>query len=145
MIHRGDLKKKIFLILNFCRIVSNQMKFNLRFKTNVGNGLILWTGGLGPKHRSDFLSLGLQEGELHFRFNLGGGEVDISYNETSLADGEWHEVAATRVEKRGELSVDGRSPIVRTVPGKLTQLNTNTGLFVGKSSKKKQKKQMLFK
>ncbi|KAK6624756.1 hypothetical protein RUM44_011616 [Polyplax serrata] len=113
------------------RIVSNRMKFNIRFKTNVKNGLILWIGDQGPSHRSDFLSLGLQEGNLHFKFNLGGGETDISHNETSLVDGEWHDVTVTRVGKRGELSVDGRRAIVRTVPGNLTQLNTNTGLYVG--------------
>ena len=109
------------------------MKFTVRFNTKVENGLILWIGDQDSRgdHRSDFLLLGLSGGELHFRFNLGGGEVDISYNETSLSDGEWHEVTVRRTGKRGELIVDGMTPIVRTVPGKLTQLNTNTGLYVG--------------
>lgn len=111
------------------------MKFTVRFKTNVGNGLILWTGDQSPEHRGDFLCLGLQDGVVHFRFNLGGGEVVISYNESSVADGEWHEVTGSRIDKRGELMVDGGNPVVRIVPGSLTQLNTNNGLYVGKGLK----------
>ena len=108
------------------------MRINVRFKTNVGNGLILWSGDHEMSHSSDFLSLGLQDEALHYRFNLGGGEVDIFYNGSSIADGEWHDVRLSRSEQKGELLVDGGPPISRNVPGKLTQLNTNTGLYVGK-------------
>ncbi|KAL0278979.1 UNVERIFIED_CONTAM: hypothetical protein PYX00_000637 [Menopon gallinae] len=113
------------------RLVSKQMKINVRLKTDAEDGLILWTGDREMTHSSDFLSLGLQNGIVHLRFNLGGGEVDIAYNRSSLADNEWHEIRASRSEYTGQLAVDGGPAIVRTVPGKLTQLNTNSGLYVG--------------
>lgn len=107
------------------------MKINMRLKTDAEDGLIIWSGDREMTHSSDFLSLGLQNGIVHFRFNLGGGEVDIAYNRSSLADNEWHEIRASRSEHSGQLAVDGGPPVVRNVPGKLTQLNTNTGLYVG--------------
>jgi hypothetical protein len=44
----------------------------------------------------DFLALGIADGYLHFRFNLGSGEVTIPYNFTQVDDGLWHRVKAIR-------------------------------------------------
>jgi hypothetical protein len=44
----------------------------------------------------DFLALGIADGYLHFRFNLGSGEVNIPYNLTRVDDGLWHRVKAIR-------------------------------------------------
>ena len=45
---------------------------------------------------ADFLALGIEDGILHFRFNLGSGEVSIPYNFTRVDDGLWHRVKAIR-------------------------------------------------
>lgn len=33
---------------------------------------------------------------LHFRYDLGAGEVDIRFNGTKVSDGLWHRVRAIR-------------------------------------------------
>ncbi|XP_050098392.1 uncharacterized protein LOC126579122 isoform X2 [Anopheles aquasalis] len=113
------------------RVISYEIDLNLRFKTHSTNGLILWTGRHSALEGDDFLSLGIENGFLHLRYNLGSGEVNIKYNATRVSDGLWHRVRALRNSQDGTLKVDGGKPITRRSPGKLRQLNTDTGLYVG--------------
>ncbi|XP_062708922.1 uncharacterized protein LOC109430547 [Aedes albopictus] len=113
------------------RVISYEIDLNLRFKTHSLNGLILWTGRHSALEGDDFLSLGVENGFLHLRYNLGSGEVNIKYNSTKVSDGLWHRVRALRNSQDGTLKVDGGKPITRRSPGKLRQLNTDTGLYVG--------------
>lgn len=78
------------------RIISYQIDLNLRFKTHSSNGLILWTGRHTAQEDDDFLSLGIENGYLHLRYNLGSGEVNIKYNSTKVSDGLWHRIRANR-------------------------------------------------
>jgi hypothetical protein len=59
-------------------------------------GLLLWSGRQNMSAAGDFLALGIADGYLHFRFNLGSGEVIIPYNFTRVDDGLWHRVKAVR-------------------------------------------------
>ncbi|XP_054739354.1 uncharacterized protein LOC129245297 [Anastrepha obliqua] len=114
------------------QIISYNVDFNLRIKTHSQNGVILWTGRQGTtEDSSDFLSLGIENGYLHFRYDLGSGDVDIRYNTSRVSDGLWHRVRAIRDTQEGYLEVDGRKTITQYSPGKLKQLNTDTGLYVG--------------
>uniref|UniRef100_A0A336M7N9 CSON011653 protein n=1 Tax=Culicoides sonorensis TaxID=179676 RepID=A0A336M7N9_CULSO len=113
------------------QIISYQIDLNLRFKTHSNNGLILWSGRHSAQQDDDFLSLGIEEGFLHLRYNLGSGEVNIEYNTTVVSDGLWHRIRAVRNLQEGTLKVDGGKPIVQRSPGKLRQLNTDAGLYVG--------------
>uniref|UniRef100_A0AAG5D5E4 Pikachurin n=1 Tax=Anopheles atroparvus TaxID=41427 RepID=A0AAG5D5E4_ANOAO len=113
------------------RVISYEIDLNLRFKTHSTNGLILWTGRHSALEADDFLSLGIENGYLHLRYNLGSGEINIKYNATKVSDGLWHRVRALRNSQDGTLKVDGGKPITRRSPGKLRQLNTDTGLYVG--------------
>uniref|UniRef100_A0A8W7PQ16 Pikachurin n=1 Tax=Anopheles coluzzii TaxID=1518534 RepID=A0A8W7PQ16_ANOCL len=114
------------------RVISYEIDLNLRFKTHSANGLILWTGRHSALEGDDFLSLGIENGYLHLRYNLGSGEINIKYNSTKVSDGLWHRVRALRNSQDGTLKVDGGKPITRRSPGKLRQLNTDTGLYVAK-------------
>lgn len=105
------------------------MNLTLKFRTVVEDGLILWSGS---RHSGDFLALSLVHGTVHYRFDLGGGEVLVIYNGTNLADGAWHRVEIRRHDQWGQLRLDGGAPQSRIAPGKLTQLNTNSGLYIGK-------------
>lgn len=78
------------------QIISYQIDLNLRFKTHSANGLILWSGRHTANEDDDFLSLGIENGYLHLRYNLGSGEVNIKYNSTKVSDGLWHRVRANR-------------------------------------------------
>ncbi|XP_058834768.1 pikachurin isoform X2 [Topomyia yanbarensis] len=113
------------------RVISYEIDLNLRFKTHSPSGLILWTGRHSALEEDDFLSLGVENGYLHLRYNLGSGEINIKYNSTKVSDGLWHRVRALRNSQDGTLKVDGGKPITRRSPGKLRQLNTDTGLYVG--------------
>ncbi|KAJ6636410.1 Pikachurin [Pseudolycoriella hygida] len=112
-------------------IISYKIDLNLRFKTHSTNGLILWTGRHSALEDDDYLSLGIENGYLHMRYNLGSGEVNIVYNSTRVSDGLWHRIRALRSLQEGTLEVDGGRTVVKRSPGKLRQLNTDTGLYVG--------------
>ena len=80
----------------FSSIVGNTNTLNLRVKIESANGLLVWTGGDEMSPASDFLLLGIENGFLHFRFNLGNGEGGVIYNDTRIDDGKWHRLRATR-------------------------------------------------
>ncbi|XP_017475143.1 PREDICTED: uncharacterized protein LOC108365595 isoform X1 [Rhagoletis zephyria] len=114
------------------QVISYNVDFNLRIKTHSPNGVILWTGRqITTQDNADFLSLGIEDGYLHFRYDLGSGEVDIKYNTSRVSDGLWHRVRAIRDSQAGYLEMDGRKTSAQCSPGKLKQLNTDTGLYVG--------------
>lgn len=69
----------------------------MRIKTKNPNGLLFWSGRELPlKPSSDYIALGFVNGALQFRYNLGSGEAVISYNNTRLYDGKWHNIKAQR-------------------------------------------------
>ncbi|XP_039955222.1 uncharacterized protein LOC120771342 [Bactrocera tryoni] len=114
------------------QVISYNIDLNLRIKTHSPNGVILWTGRQGTtEENADFLSLGIENGYLHFRYDLGSGEVDIKFNTSRVSDGLWHRVRAFRDSQAGYLEIDGRKTTTQYSPGKLKQLNTDTGLYVG--------------
>lgn len=78
------------------RVISYRIDLNLRFKTHSNHGLILWTGRHTASQDDDYLSLGIENGYLHLRYNLGSGEVNIKYNGTRVSDGLWHRIRANR-------------------------------------------------
>ncbi|KAJ8884253.1 hypothetical protein PR048_016110, partial [Dryococelus australis] len=82
------------------RIVNYKLNINMRFRTTSGSGLLLWSGRRNMTSSSDFVALGISQGLLHFRFNLGSGEVSIPYNFTVVSDGLWHRLKAVRSAQR---------------------------------------------
>ncbi|RVE51775.1 hypothetical protein evm_003578 [Chilo suppressalis] len=65
------------------------------------------------------------------RYDLGSGEVVIIANHTKVDDGLWHRARATRNRQAGVLEVDGLGSVGKVSPGKLKQLNTENGLYIG--------------
>lgn len=79
------------------RIVSDRVSISLRFRTTASSGLLLWSGGGEPSRGGgDFLALGLKDGFLHMRYNLGNGEAFVQLNASRIDDGHWHILKATR-------------------------------------------------
>ncbi|KAF8791124.1 pikachurin-like [Argiope bruennichi] len=113
------------------RIRGNKLDIKLKFRSFGPSGLLLWSGKKEMSASSDYLSLGLKEGYLHFQYNLGSGEIIIVYNTTRVDDGKWHTVKVTRVEQEGSLIVDNGIVAKGTSPGILNQLNVNNGLYLG--------------
>ncbi|XP_059056215.1 pikachurin-like [Achroia grisella] len=111
------------------RLVSYSLDINIRFRSSRARGLLVWSGGRGPPH--DFLSLAVEDSVLVFRYDLGSGEVVIIANHTKVDDGLWHRARATRNRQAGVLEVDGLGSVGKVSPGKLKQLNTDNGLYIG--------------
>ncbi len=72
----------------------------MRLKVISPTGLILWSGGDHLSAAADYLLLGVKDGYLQFRFNLGNGEGLLQYNWTRIDDGLWHRVRASRLIKK---------------------------------------------
>ncbi|XP_059078305.1 pikachurin-like [Tigriopus californicus] len=112
-------------------VLGNTNSINIRLKVTSANGLILWTGGDTFTPASDYLMLGILDGYLHYRFNLGNGEGVLIFNETRINDGRWHRIRATRAEQTASLNVDNGHVITGASPGKLRQLNGNGQVYIG--------------
>jgi hypothetical protein len=76
--------------------LGNTNSITMRLKVVSSIGLILWTGGDHFSAASDYLALGINDGYLQFRFNLGNGEGLLEYNRSRIDDGLWHRIRATR-------------------------------------------------
>ncbi|KAJ1521249.1 hypothetical protein ONE63_002932 [Megalurothrips usitatus] len=120
----------------------------MRMRSTASSGLVLWMGrhpeeddgevqavhqrhGVHPSFGHDFLAVGIQDGLVHLRVDLGSGELFLGYNLTRVNDGQWHRVNVVRRGQEATISVDNGPALGRTAPGRLRQLNTNTGLYIG--------------
>ncbi|XP_068106686.1 pikachurin-like isoform X2 [Hyperolius riggenbachi] len=112
------------------RVSGSRTNIFMRFKTTVKDGLLLWRGDSPMRPNSDFISLGLQEGNLVFSYNLGSGMVAIMVNGT-FSDGRWHRVKAVRDVQSGKVTVDDYGAKTGKSPGMMRQLNINGDLYVG--------------
>lgn len=61
-------------------------------------GLLLYNGQLSTGY-GDFLSLGLRNGRVEFRFDVGSGPAIISSAEVAM--NQWHSVRIRRDKKQG--------------------------------------------
>ncbi|CAG0882633.1 unnamed protein product [Darwinula stevensoni] len=104
---------------------------SLRFRT-FADGLLLWLGDSQSLVASEFLSVSIEGGLLHLRYDLGSGEADIVANGSRVDDGHWHTVRVIRTQREGSLIVDDVSPIFTGAsPGWHQKLDTQGGLHIG--------------
>ncbi|XP_013414404.1 pikachurin [Lingula anatina] len=113
------------------RIKGKKLDIKIRLKTSQSDGLILWSSEEHTSTTSDYVAIGLRGGYVHFQYNLGSGEADIMVNTTRIDDGKWHRIHAKRLKQDGSLKIDDLSAQDGRSPGRFTQLNTNTQLFLG--------------
>ncbi|ETE59589.1 Basement membrane-specific heparan sulfate proteoglycan core protein, partial [Ophiophagus hannah] len=134
-----------------------ELRLEVEVKPLSPNGLILFNGGDGTPV-ADFVSLNMANGHLEFRYELGSGRVPgarlpppslaafgpsgltkrsffagtaVLRSHKPLALGQWHKVAAERLNKDGTLQVDEERPVKRSSPGKSQGLNLHTSLYLG--------------
>ncbi|RVE68136.1 hypothetical protein OJAV_G00088770 [Oryzias javanicus] len=112
------------------RVSGSRTSLFMRFKSTAKDGLLLWRGDSPLRSNSDFLSMGLQDGNIVFSYNLGSGVASIVVNGT-FSDGKWHKVKAVRDGQSGKLTVDDYGAKTGRSPGKMRQLNINGPLYVG--------------
>nr|XP_054952810.1 basement membrane-specific heparan sulfate proteoglycan core protein isoform X2 [Pan paniscus] len=104
----------------------------LEVRTSTASGLLLWQGvEVGEAGQGkDFISLGLQDGHLVFRYQLGSGEARL-VSEDPINDGEWHRVTALREGRRGSIQVDGEELVSGWSPGPNVAVNAKGSVYIG--------------
>ncbi|XP_068454510.1 basement membrane-specific heparan sulfate proteoglycan core protein isoform X9 [Clinocottus analis] len=120
----------------------------LEINTSSTEGLILWQGvetsgarNLRKVHASkkelgehgrgkDFISLGLQNGHLVFRYQLGSGEAAI-LSQRAVNDGRWHKVTAVRTGKDGYIQIDEGTALHGQSKGRSLMVNTKGSVYLG--------------
>ena len=101
-------------------------RFEIELKTTATEGVILYVGS----KQVDFAGLYMNEGRLHFSWNLGGRMAHIRREEL-INDGKWHKVAFLRERREGRLKVDDETELTNTSIGEEISLNVKTPIFVG--------------
>jgi hypothetical protein len=102
---------------------------SLSIKPQDMNGLLLYVGNNDTKV-SDFLAIGLYNGFVELRYNLGSSTAVLVSRE-NISLNEWHRIAVSRTEKFGTLILDGHPPVSGTSPGITYLLNVASDLFLG--------------
>lgn len=104
--------------------------FEISFKPETPNGIILYNGQKKNNPTGDFISLVLNDGYPEFRFSCGSGPAVIR-GDKRLELGQWHTIKVTRSRREGKMFVDGRGPFSGQSPGKNQGLDLMETLFVG--------------
>lgn len=119
---------KSYLVLPKIEDAYTRFNFEISFKPERPNGLILYNGQRRGSNVK-YLSLSLNEGYPEFRFDFGN-EPTIVKAQSPITLGQWHTVKVKRLRKEGSLSVDNQT----TVPFpsiRLQLLDLNDQLYLG--------------
>jgi hypothetical protein len=103
---------------------------DVAIKPTQSEGLILYAGFLATAPFRDFISLGLNDGFVEFRYNLGSGTAEIKSPER-VELYRWHTIRAQRSNREGNLTVDDGVPAVGMSLGSSTQLNVLLDTYLG--------------
>uniref|UniRef100_A0AAR2IJ36 Heparan sulfate proteoglycan 2 n=1 Tax=Pygocentrus nattereri TaxID=42514 RepID=A0AAR2IJ36_PYGNA len=109
--------------------IHNDLRIDMEFKPMDTDGLMFFSGGKKMKVE-DFVALSMVDGHIEFRYELGTGQAVLRSQEP-VSVGQWHRVAAERVNKDGSLKVDHTKEIRRSSPGKAQGLNIHTPMYLG--------------
>lgn len=95
----------------------------------LGAGLLLYNGQQ-EDGGGDFISLGLTNGYVEFRFELGSGPVLLRSHQPVQLDS-WHKATISRMKKSAALKVDDQSEVTGESHGRMIGLDLTQPLFVG--------------
>ncbi|CAN7987967.1 unnamed protein product, partial [Ixodes pacificus] len=112
-------------------IVNAYMGFEVEitFKPEKDHGLLLYNGQQ-EDGGGDFISLGLTNGYLEFRFELGSG-VGLLRSQRPVQMDTWHTAKISREKRDAKLKVDDQSEVTGSSQGKMMGLDLTQPLFVG--------------
>ena len=111
---------------------SQSLSIDLTLLTSEQSGLILYAAlSENPFSTRDYISLGLNLGQIVFQFSLGSGHFGIS-STSNVSDGEWHLITIVQDDSGGYLFIDGVHEASGVLVSSFTQLNLNSSpLFIG--------------
>jgi len=99
----------------------------ITFYPALADGLLLYSGDI--TEAIDFISLGIVNSRIEFRYNLGSGNVRIVSDVVSLF--EWHTVEARRFLQFGSLTIDNGVYYNGSSTGTTNQLDIIGFLYLG--------------
>nr|QYB17310.1 heparan sulfate proteoglycan [Laodelphax striatellus] len=106
-----------------------EFEIEISFKPEQYDGLILYNSQ-SRDGSGDFVSFGMKNGLLEFRFDVGSG-LAIIRNDRPIQLSQWHTVQLHRVRKEGKMYVDGKGPFTGLGSGAFVQLDLLETLFLG--------------
>ncbi|XP_071487566.1 pikachurin-like [Diadema antillarum] len=113
------------------RLTGERNIFTFEIRVQEPNGMVLWAGHSSMTSGSDFIAVGMENGFLVLRFNLGGGEAVLK-SRRPVNDGDWHEIRIDRLGVVGIMEVDNDDAVTaETGQERFRQLNVNDGLYLG--------------
>lgn len=107
-----------------------QFSFEISFKPEVENGLILYNGNKGNDKSGDFISLALVNSVPEFKFFLGHSTTTVKADKP-ITVREWHTVKVVRNKKKVTMFVDGSGPFIGIADGKYLGLDLTEPLYLG--------------
>ncbi|KAJ8950522.1 hypothetical protein NQ318_015266 [Aromia moschata] len=107
-----------------------QFNFEISFKSETGNGLLLYNGNRRYEKGGDFISLTLANGVPEFKYNLGHSTTVVR-SDRPVTNREWHTVKIVRNRKKVTMYVDGEGPYIGTADGKYIGLDLSEPLYLG--------------
>lgn len=115
---------------------SSNGSLSFAFKTNEGNGVIIFSRGIrnpGPddyESAPDFFAVELLGGHLFLLLSMGSGTMKIKCSTRRLDDSSWHSFQLTRDGKTGRAYVD-EGYVSFVAPGPEVYLDLEGSLYVG--------------
>ncbi|XP_069052056.1 laminin subunit alpha-2 isoform X1 [Lepisosteus oculatus] len=110
--------------------VGTDLLIELEFRTFKNSGILL---GISSQ-KMDGLGIELFNGKVLFHVDNGAGRFTAVYEpdaKSSLCDGQWHTVVASKLKHRLELTVDGQKVESQSSNVQSTSADTNDPVFVG--------------
>lgn len=104
--------------------------FEVSFKPETPNGMIIYNGQKKNHQSADFISLVLNDGYPEFRISCGSGPGVIR-GEKRLELGQWHTIKITRSRREAKMFVDGQGPYIGQSGGKNQGLDLVEQFYVG--------------
>ncbi|XP_022668849.1 basement membrane-specific heparan sulfate proteoglycan core protein-like isoform X5 [Varroa destructor] len=102
----------------------------LRFRADKLDGLLLYNGNEGHVDTADFISLGLVNGYIEFRFDIGSGP-GLLRSPFPITTDKWHLVRFGRQLREGHLQIDSGPEIRGNSRGPMTGLDLRAPLYLG--------------
>ncbi|XP_022092221.1 pikachurin-like [Acanthaster planci] len=105
------------------------LEIEVVFRPHQPTGVLLYSGQKFAR-AGDFVSLGMSDGHVEFRFDCGSGPAILRTSEP-ISLNEWHIAIASRTARDGTLQVDKRRVLSGMSEGAFTQLTFGSDLYIG--------------
>ncbi|NXY84481.1 LAMA1 protein, partial [Alcedo cyanopectus] len=110
--------------------VSSDVTISLQFRTTASHGVLLGVSSA----KVDAIGLEMVNGKVLFHVNNGAGRVTVTYQPrgaSSLCDGQWHKLQATKSKHLLSLGIDGNWAHTENPYSHSTSADTNDPIYVG--------------